>query len=373
MLMICSFPPPVHGQSLVNQQLCKEFDRRHMYIEYCDISPGAADGGRYHLTRVRRVLHACGRLLTTERQGGYFSSESGYGVLYSLLLFSVARLRNRRTFLHHHVYSYLNKPLRLHRLLTRLAGAECTHVALSPSMATTLRERYPAVRRCITLHNALFLPAALSAGPSRRPARADELVVGFIGRLDTSKGFDEFLAVIDTFADDGRVRFVVGGDHLGSPYAARLSTLVDRLGDRLDLRGFVSDEAKVRFFHDIDVLVFPSKYDNEGSPLVCFEALANAVPVLGTRVGAVDDLIDDECGRVFEQSTELVSELVARLRTYLDRPDWLAEHQAAARVRFRELDQRARAELTELHALLREDAPKASPRDGALDDDVAQR
>lgn len=357
MLMICSFPPPVHGQSLVNKYLLQDFRANFAQVDSCDISPADAGGLQYHMKRIGRVLRACTRLLKIERRVVYLSSESDYGVLYSMMLFAVARLRRRRTFLHHHVYSYLSERRRLHSILMRLAGASCTHIVLSPSMGTALQRAYPAVQRCVTLRNALFLPPALSAGPPPRPPRPHRLAVGFIGRLDAAKGFDDFLALIDGFASERGVRFIVAGDYVGSPYAAQLRTLQRELGERLDLRGFVSDDAKVRFFHEIDVLVFLSKYHNEASPLVCYEALANAVPVLVTRVGAVDDLIDDDCGRVFERTAELVPEMAAHLRNYLEHPEWRAERQSAAATRFHQLEQRARVELTELHALLAEDAP----------------
>jgi len=347
MLMICTFPPPVHGQSLVHQYLRDEFSRSLPQLDVCDISPSDHAGLAYHATRMQRVSRALYRLWAGDEEIVYLSSESGFGVIYSIALFSMARLRKKNTFLHHHVYSHISEPGILHRLMMRVSGPRCTHIALSEQMARELRQRYPAVDRCMLLHNAVFVRPNKVAIANRRE-KADGLTVGFIGRLDDEKGFDDVLALMTHFAADERVRFVVAGDEGSSTYGKELAQWRRRLGDRLDLRGFVNGDRKTRFFHDVDVLVFPSKYRHEASPMVCYEALAAAVPVLVSRVGAVTDIVDDSCGAVFERGPDLVARLAARLECYTMEPDLLTDQQWGAWSRFRDLHRRASMEMEEL-------------------------
>jgi glycosyltransferase involved in cell wall biosynthesis len=356
--MICSLPPPVHGQSLVNQALVRDFAASVAGFTHHDIAPGTASGLRYHLTRLRRVLRAGGSLALGKETTVFFSSESGFGALYLLFLFAIARLGGKKTYLHHQVYSYINQHSALHQGLMRLAGERCTHILLSPQMAEDFKNRFGAGRHCTTLHNAIFVERELRERHDDRRREPNQLRVGFLGRLEASKGFDDFLALIERMRDEPRLRFVVGGDPKGSVYRAEIERLETALGARLDLRGFVHGETKARFFRDIDVLVFPSKYRHEASPMVCYEALAMGVPVLTTRVGAVADIVTEACGGVLEPGDDLQSRLIARLRGYLDEPGRLVAHQDAAAQRYRLLEQRGQAELARLRRAV-SDVPDA--------------
>jgi len=358
MRMICSLPPPVHGQSLVNQALARDFAASVPGFTHHDISPGTASGLRYHLNRLGRVLRTSGPLALGRETTVFFSSESGFGALYLLLLFSIVRLRGKRTYLHHQVYSYINQSSWLHDKLIQITGEHCTHILLSPQMAEDFKDRFGEERRCATLHNAIFIDSELRAGHGERQGDPNALRVGFLGRLEASKGFDDFLTLVEHLRDDPRLHFVVGGDPDSSAYRGEIERLQTALGPRLDLRGFVKGDTKVQFFRDIDVLVFPSKYRNEASPMVCYEALAMGVPVITTRVGAVADIVTDACGAVLEPDADLQSQLVDRLRDYLDETGRLGTHQDAAAQRYRLLEQRGQAELAWLRLAVR-DAPDA--------------
>jgi glycosyltransferase involved in cell wall biosynthesis len=218
-------------------------------------------------------------------------------------------------------------------------------------MAREFAERYPDVGHRRVLHNARFIDAALKEpAPGSPPARP--LTVGFIGRLDEPKGFDVALALMGRFADDARIRFVVAGDQVDTPFRDEIAAAAARLGDRVEFRGFVSGATKSAFFADIDVLAFPSKYINEASPMVCYEALARGVPVLATDVGAVRDIVDATCGRLFEPSPELAREFGDALAALIDDPARLVVQRGAARHRFEVLHARSEAEMAELRAAL---------------------
>lgn len=362
MFMICSFPPPVHGQSLVNVGMRDRAEADGLTVETLDIGPGDHDGLRYHGTRIRRVLGAARRLLLRRSGDGvYLSSESGLGVFYLFLLIAVARGRRLSLVLHHHVYSYFDTTSLLHRAAIAFAGKGCTHILLSPRMATDFRRVFGAEHDCRVLHNAIFIDPDLRAGTTPPATASAVLTVGFIGRLDREKGFDDFLALAARLADEPGFRFVVAGDHETTPLAKELDALATRLGDRLELRGFVVDDAKRRFYADIDVLVFPSRYRNEASPMVCYEALAMGVPIYVTRVGAVDDIVVEGAGGVLDRDGTLVARLAHRLERLRDDPATRQALQQEATARFRTLEARAEVEIAQYHRLC---SPLASDRTG---------
>lgn len=358
MLMVCSLPPPVHGQSVVNAAMCRRLSDD---ATVCDIGPAGRSGPAYHLTRLRRVVAALARVVTARGGAVYFSSEAGWGVLYLLALAAAARLaRVREMYLHHHVYGYIHAPGPGHRLLLAVAGPACRHILLSERMEADFRRRFGARHDTLVVHNAPFIDAALRRGPSGAGAAgpAATTTLGFIGRLDDAKGFDVFLALVEAFAADPKVRFVVAGDTATSPLADAVERARTRVGDRLTLMGFVDGPTKTAFFEGIDVLVFPSKYANEASPLVCYEAMAMGVAVLATDVGAVTDLVTEECGAVVGRDTPLVPAFAALLRELVADPARRHRWQVGARARFERLERRADAALTNLRAGV------ASPPDG---------
>lgn len=358
MRVVFSLPPPTTGQTLVNRSLLTQFEAVVPGITTHNISQGTYRGFGYHLHRIQRVLSASGQLAVSSEKTVFFSSESGLGALYLLLLFLIARMRGKRIFFHHQVYSYLVESSFIHNFLMKLSGDACNHILLSPLMAEDFKARFGDDRRCTTLHNAIFIDQALRRGRNTSREDTAELRVGFLGRLETSKGIDDFLAIVERLADDQRLRFIVGGDHKESDYAAAVERLRQRLGPRLDLRGFVSGDAKVQFFEDIDVLVFPSKYRHEASPMVCYEALAMSVPVLATRVGAVADIVTDTCGKVFERDANVIERLTTQLRTYADDRAMLNAQQEAARQHFSLLEERGERELAALQQAVM-DAPRS--------------
>jgi glycosyltransferase involved in cell wall biosynthesis len=138
-----------------------------------------------------------------------------------------------------------------------------------------------------------------AAAPARAQARArlglppHAYVVAAVGRLVPIKGFDllvDALGEIAASVPGARVLLIGDGVERGA-----LEAQARRLGvaDRLLLPGTVSDT--VPLLAAADVLAAPSR--NEGMGRVLVEAMALGLPVVGTRVGGIPDVIDDgECG-----------------------------------------------------------------------------
>jgi glycosyltransferase involved in cell wall biosynthesis len=165
------------------------------------------------------------------------------------------------------------------------------------SAAQAKQVRHAGVRndRISVIHNAIC--------PERfkhpKPAYRDELrqmfpsplqrIVGAAGRLSPEKGFsvlvDAASAVVRTWPATG---FVLFGD------GPLRESLVDRIASnglkgKFVLAGFRSDFDC--FLPQLDLMVLPSF--SEGLPNVALEALAAGIPVVGTAVGGVPEVIKD--------------------------------------------------------------------------------
>jgi len=189
--------------------------------------------------------------------------------------------------------------LLIEKALARLATDRI--VVISPQQFREIHEEF-GVGRAAQFN---IIPLGLDLSPfsewerRRLPVREelgateDDILVGIIGRLTEVKNHALFLQAVARFKEKfsaqpetRRVRFVIIGDgHLRE----KLETEARALGlfDELKFLGTRNDPEN--FYPALDVVALSSL--NEGTPLTLIEAMANARPLIATRVGGVVDLL----------------------------------------------------------------------------------
>lgn len=129
---------------------------------------------------------------------------------------------------------------------------------------------------------------ALFARPER-PALPPELpLVGFVGRLSPEKGPEVFVrAALLLHQRLPHLHFVMVGD---GPQRAQIEALVSQCGlaEHLRISGVLDDMAPA--YQELDVMVSTSH--SEAMPLAVMEAMASGLPVVGTWVGGVPELVE---------------------------------------------------------------------------------
>ena len=118
----------------------------------------------------------------------------------------------------------------------------------------------------------------------------DPLVVG-VGHLRSAqKGFDVLLDAWATVVKhQPGARLVLAGE---GPEQRRFERRLRRLPDNgrsVDLAGLVTDVPKL--LARAAVFCMPSRW--EGSPLACMEAMAAGLPVVGSAIGPIEELVND--------------------------------------------------------------------------------
>jgi glycosyltransferase involved in cell wall biosynthesis len=73
---------------------------------------------------------------------------------------------------------------------------------------------------------------------------------------------------------------------------------------------------KSRFFDDIDVFLFPTRYDNETEGLVNLEALRAGVPVIAYGRGCIPEIVDDGCGLIVPPAADFVAVALSQVCTW---------------------------------------------------------
>jgi glycosyltransferase involved in cell wall biosynthesis len=188
---------------------------------------------------------------------------------------------------------------------------------------THLRRGLFANAKSAVIYNAR-LPK-VESGRSAPIRNARELRIGFIGRIEEEKGIEVLLQSV-TRLPRGAWQLRVGGRAPSSAYLEKLRALYPL--KEVEYLGYV---AQADFFPTLDVLVVPSVW-NEPLGVVVFEAMGYGVPVIGSRVGGIPEIIEGSgAGWLFESGNVL--ELTALLRDAINAPQTLASMRKACRER----------------------------------------
>jgi len=155
------------------------------------------------------------------------------------------------------------------------------------------------VRNGVAAHKLLLSRHGLPATPSRLPRRSPPLPgqplrIGYIGRFDPVKGVHVLVEAVRRLPPSPPIELRLYGVAHGPEaqrYLARLRAAAE--GDRrIVFSGELSDEHRWDILADLDILAVPSLCLETG-PLVVLEAFAAGLPVVGSKLGGVAELVSD--------------------------------------------------------------------------------
>jgi glycosyltransferase involved in cell wall biosynthesis len=178
-----------------------------------------------------------------------------------------------------------------------------------------------------------------SPGPSTirtlKTRGSEPLKILFLGRLGKRKGVPEILQALN----DVRVRHkpwiaTLAGDGDIALYSAEAERL--GLDDRVVFPGWVDTDEAQQLLAESDLLLLPSRA--EGLPMSVIEAFAYGVPVVGTPVGAIPDILGEDVNGLLVQPGDDVQLADALLKILNDEPLRLKLAQNARRTWEERLD-----------------------------------
>jgi glycosyltransferase involved in cell wall biosynthesis len=191
-------------------------------------------------------------------------------------------------------------------------------VAPSQSIATEFeRLGLPASR--IRVSDYGFPAFALRA--SARQASPKLLRIGYVGTLVWHKGAHVLIDAVRGLPPASSEVKIFGDPGVFPDYASDLRARASGLP--VTFMGPFDRQRVADVYGAIDVLVVPSLW-LENSPLVIHEAYQSGVPVIGSRIGGIGDLVRDGWnGRLFEPGS--AGNLAAVLRNVIEQPACLQE------------------------------------------------
>jgi glycosyltransferase involved in cell wall biosynthesis len=109
-----------------------------------------------------------------------------------------------------------------------------------------------------------------------------------VGALETRK---DPVSAVEAIALVPGLRLVLAGPDRGDGRAVRETVARLGLGARVDLLGYVDQKRLAALYRGASCLVFPSRYEGFGLPLL--EAMASGTPVVAARTGALPEVAGD--------------------------------------------------------------------------------
>jgi glycosyltransferase involved in cell wall biosynthesis len=168
------------------------------------------------------------------------------------------------------------------------------HTVVSTALRRSLELRLGAIQTSSDLLPNV-LPAAFEIGaPSSARAERGGFTVVCVGNFLPVKGHEHLLRAFATFQADhaeARLRLIGGG-----PLREQLEALAKDLGlgTAVSFLGPLSADEVRREMQTAQLLALPSLYETFG--VVLIEAMACGLPILATRCGGPDDIVDEHSG-----------------------------------------------------------------------------
>jgi len=144
--------------------------------------------------------------------------------------------------------------------------------------------------------------------------QTDDPVLFTVRRLESRMGLETFIAAAAQVADQHRFRVLIGG---AGPLREQMLTTIKAHGleDRIFLLGRISEEQLPACYAAADLFVLPTR-SLECFGLIVLESFAAATPVIGSRTGAIPELLS-ELGDQWMFEPGNPDSLAERLRLFL--------------------------------------------------------
>lgn len=169
-------------------------------------------------------------------------------------------------------------------------------VVLLASVEREAYEQFTEFKRLLVIPNAIDLDDY--TGRDETKSESGSIRLGYIGRLDHSKGIFEAIEALNILRKAGveNATLSIAGS---GPAEEDLRGQVKLLGldKEVIFAGALFGQQKKNFWEQTDIFVFPTY--REGLPYTVLESLASGTPMVTTRVGGIGDVIKDGVHGIF--------------------------------------------------------------------------
>jgi glycosyltransferase involved in cell wall biosynthesis len=343
-LILCQLPPPVHGVTVINQQVVDALSRRgefHIVHLIVGSATSLGDIGRYRFSKIIELGATLFSLLRRRLGKGvaavaYLSfSPIGPASLRDALLAGLGRLAANRVLVHVHGEGFgeLTGSRSLRARLIRAMVSGCEVIAITQRTADVAAHS-GLFRRVWQVPNGIADPGL----PAEKP-RSARLQIAYVANMQPGKGIDLLLGALRKLADsavDFRAHLIGDGTALLTLSEVRRRIEQLRLMRHVTVHGPLYGDDKFRILAQAHLFAYPSRHDH--APLVLLEAMALGLVPIVLDTGGIAEIVGPELAENVLTGTALDNKLellLARRMAYYDaHRDLISAHGSIARRRY---------------------------------------
>ena len=298
-LLVASFPPPVHGSSLMSQYIKDSGVFKDCYD--CDdvnisTSRKIDEIGRRSPMKLIRWTTALLKLLILLMRHRYqvcymAITCHGPGFIKDAPFVLLCKLFGNKIVIHQHNKGMANDIDRFpYKWLLPLCYKNVKVILLSWRL-------YSDVEKIVRKEDVVICPNGIpEIGYEYKDRHNDILHSIFLSNLIESKGV---IVLLDALKQLKEIGFSLICDFVGGETKEMDKVRFERevtkrgLNQTAYFRGPMFGKDKERYLSDADVFVFPTFYHNECFPLVLLEAMQYGLPIITTDEGGISDMIEN--------------------------------------------------------------------------------
>ena len=297
-------PPPLHGASLMNQNISKSNKINSEYnTDYINLnfSTDIHDIGKLRIGKLYMMFSILITMIIKVSKNNYnlvYFTLSPHGPAFyrDAVFVGVLKLFRKKIVFHLHGKGIKNKlESRFNRLLYKFIFKNVEVITLSCLLNYDIENIYN--KAPFVLANGIKLEPVATLEPNK-----NKRTLLFLSNLIKAKGILIFIDAIEQALNENanfKVKIVGNSGDVSIEEVRRivadknLQSYVEVLGPK-----YGSDKEKILL--DSDVLVLPT--ENECFPLVILEAMGKGLVIISTKVGAIPEIVQDGInGKVIEQ------------------------------------------------------------------------
>jgi len=148
--------------------------------------------------------------------------------------------------------------------------------------------------------------------------KKEKIIVGYIGRFDHVKGLHVLVQAFNKLKQANNLELNIYGkvnSKESAGYLKKIESLAN--SEKIKFCGEMNEDNRCKTLNSLDVIAVPSIWMETG-PLVVLEAFNAGIPVVGSDLGGISELIDDGVnGLLFKQgNVDELSKILVKISEY---------------------------------------------------------
>ncbi|MFT8323624.1 MAG: glycosyltransferase family 4 protein [Bacillus sp. (in: firmicutes)] len=321
--VIGPLPPPIHGESLAIQSITesKKLNQEFIIQSINTNRKIIKKPGGFSLGKVMQDIKIILRVFILKTDIGYISiSQTKLGLLRDLVIIHLLNYKKVKVITHLHGNSLGLTIDNLSSFWKKIVRSVFKRVNIGIVLGQSLSHNYQGfVKDIRVVQNGVSEEFLLNEQIEKAieiKSKKDFVQIVYLSNLIESKGFLILAKCCAELIQEGlSIRLVLAGAIHEKKSYEQLIKLVNKENckDKIIYVGTVFGTEKKQLLLDSDVMVLPTQYKTEGQPLSIIEGMAAALPIISTKVGCIEDMINENGILMEEPTVETLKKAIRKL------------------------------------------------------------